>query len=72
MGGDRTSELQKVIDKKVTEIISECYEIALNLIQYNRCFYSLANKIMKERVLDKNDFNDIELDIINICIYDIF
>ena len=63
LGGDRTSEYTKeLIDKKVTELISDCYKVADNLIRSNREeFYRLAAALTEKRVLDANDFTESEL-----------
>ena len=63
LGGDRTSEYTKeLVDKKVTELISDCYKVADNLIRSNREeFYWLADKLIEKRVLDIHDFDNIFL-----------
>ena len=63
LGGDRTSEYSKeLLDKKVSELISDSYNIALNIIECNEDeFYSLGNDLIEKRVLDGSDFEDIDL-----------
>lgn len=63
MGGDRTSEYSKeMLDKKVSEIIGNSYNIALSIIQCNEgVFRALGEKLIEKRVLDARDFADIEL-----------
>ena len=62
-GGDHTSDQTKAaIDKKVGILINDSYKIALNLIRYNKSlFYDLASKLLENRVLDKSDFDDVQL-----------
>tara|TARA_Y100000389_G_scaffold200460_2_gene240964 strand:- start:25002 stop:26996 length:1995 start_codon:yes stop_codon:yes gene_type:complete len=64
VGGDRTSEYTKeIIDKKVYEIINDCYDIALNLINYNlKSFYGISNLLIEKRILDNSHFENIELE----------
>ncbi len=61
--GDKTSEYTKEIsDKKVSQLISESYKIALKLIQSNlEDFDGLAGKLLEKRVLDGDDFKDLTL-----------
>ena len=63
LGGDRTSEYSKeILDKKVSEVISDAYNIALNIIECNEdSFYALGEKLIEKRVIDASDFEDIEL-----------
>ena len=63
LGGDRTSEYSKeILDKKVSELISDSYNIALNIIECNEhYFYALGEKLIEKRVIDGSDFEDIEL-----------
>lgn len=63
LGGDRTSEYTKeLIDKKVTELISDCYKVADNLIQSNReAFYELAATLTEKRVIDASEFANVTL-----------
>lgn len=63
VGGDRTSEYTKeLIDKKVTELISDCYKVADNLIQSNReAFYELAATLTEKRVIDASEFANVTL-----------
>jgi cell division protease FtsH len=64
LGGDRTSEYTKeLIDKKVTELISDCYKVADNIIQSNLVsFYTLAEMLIDKRVLDAGDFTNITVE----------
>ena len=61
--GDRTSEQTKAAtDQKVAELINNSYKIALNLIRQNKeSFYGLATKLIEQRVLEKSDFDGIDL-----------
>ena len=63
MGGDKTSEYSKeLVDKKVSELINDSYNIALNIIESNeKVFYALGEKLIEKRVIDNSDFDDIEL-----------
>ena len=63
LGGDKTSEYSKeILDKKVSELISDSYNIALNIIESNeKNFYALGEKLIEKRVLDGCDFEDIKL-----------
>ena len=63
LGGDRTSEYAKeMLDKKVAELIGDCYNVADNLIKSNRDeFYRLAAALTEKRVLDAVDFADTVL-----------
>tara|TARA_B100000902_G_scaffold397141_1_gene460045 strand:+ start:1137 stop:2978 length:1842 start_codon:yes stop_codon:yes gene_type:complete len=63
-GGDKISEHMKAAtDKKVSDIINNCYKIALNIIQKNtKDFYGLANKLIEKRVLESKDFDDVYLE----------
>ena len=63
MGGDKTSEYSKeLVDKKVSELINDSYNIALNIIESNeKIFYALGEKLIEKRVIDNSDFDDIEL-----------
>ena len=63
MGGDKTSEYSKeLVDKKVSELINDSYNIALNIIESNeKKFYALGEKLIEKRVIDESDFEDIEL-----------
>ncbi len=62
-GGDKVSEHMKAAtDKKVSDIISNCYKIALNIIQKNtKDFYDLADKLIENRVLESKDFDHVFL-----------
>ena len=62
-GGDKTSEYSKeLVDKKVSELINDSYNIALNIIESNeKKFYALGEKLIEKRVIDESDFEDIEL-----------
>ena len=52
------------IDEKVSELINSSYEIAINLIEQNAQAISfLTGEIMKKRVLDASDFNNIKINI---------
>ena len=61
LGGDRTSEYSKEkTDKMVNKLITDCYKIALNLIDANsNSFDILADKLIQERTLDASNFKDI-------------
>ena len=63
LGGDRTSEYSKeLLDKKVSELISDSYNIALKIIESNEeDFYNLGKELIEKRVLDGSDFEDIKL-----------
>ena len=63
LGGDRTSEYSKeILDKKVSELINDSYNIALNIIEYNeKVFYSLGKDLIEKRVLNGSDFDDVNL-----------
>ena len=63
MGGDKTSEYSKeLVDKKVSELINDSYNIALNIIESNeKDFYALGEKLIEKRVIDSSDFDDIDL-----------
>lgn len=63
LGGDRTSEYTKeIIDRKVSELVSDCYNVAYNIIQCNRkAFYDLSARLIETRVLDAGDFQTVEL-----------
>ena len=63
LGGDRTSEYTKeVIDRKVSELVSDCYKVAYNIIQCNReAFYDLSARLIETRVLDAGDFQEVVL-----------
>lgn len=60
LGGDCTSEYMKeMVDKRVTELIIDCYEVANNLIHSNREeFYRLSAALIEKRVLDASDFDN--------------
>ena len=61
--GDKTSEYSKEIsDKKVSQLISDSYKIALKLIESNEDqFNLLAGKLLEKRILDGEDFKEIDL-----------
>ena len=61
--GDKTSEYSKEIsDKKVSQLISESYKIALKLIESNEEYFnSLAAKLLEKRILDGKDFDEVYL-----------
>ena len=63
IGGDKTSEYSKeLVDKKVSELINDSYNIALNIIESNeKDFYALGEKLIEKRVIDNSDFDDIKL-----------
>ena len=62
LGGDRISEYSKEkTDKMVCKLITDCYRIALNLIDANpKNFNKLAEKLIKERTLDASDFENLK------------
>ena len=63
MGGDRTSEYSKeLLDKKVSELISDSYNIALQIIESNtETFNSLGKKLIEDKILNGKDFDNIDL-----------
>ena len=63
MGGDRTSEYSKeLLDKKVSELISDSYNIALQIIESNtETFNSLGKKLIEDKILNGKDFDNIVL-----------
>ena len=63
MGGDKTSEYSKeLVDRKVSLLINDAYNIALKIIDSNKkTFYDLGDKLIKNRVLSGSDFDDITL-----------
>ena len=63
MGGDKSSEYsKKLVDKKVSLLINDAYNIALKIIDCNKqTFYDLGDKLIKNRVLNGSDFDDITL-----------
>ena len=61
--GDKTSEYTKEIsDKKVSQLISDSYKIALKLIESNEeQFNLLAGMLLEKRILDGENFKEVDL-----------